>query len=105
LEIGVNVRFGDTITRDNVDNGAILAVFPDGAQCELDIDKLKRRKAEFDLKLRQRDGVLEVRDGDCSTSTGAPLTAMPSIVGEVQLQYDADANPATPNVLIASRAF
>jgi hypothetical protein len=82
----------------------VRAVFPNGVVCELEGDDNPRKHYRYSLKLRVRKGVYEEKDGFCDFSQTAPQ--IPLYAGDpIVIEFDADDDPDTPNVEIATGIF
>lgn len=103
MEIKFKVgKTGGPVTGDNFNTGAFTATFmnPDASKvsvCELDVDDTPSIKYfEYSLKLRERNGGYQEKDGFCETPLGTPATAIPEFSGiPIVILFDADGNPGT----------
>jgi hypothetical protein len=87
LSIKIKVKKnGQLITPNNLDEGVVSAVFPDGSVCELDADDDRRAKRfyEYSLKLRVRKGEYQEKDGFCDNSDSIPTYAG----GSITIEFD-----------------
>jgi hypothetical protein len=97
LTITVKARFGEKLRPDNAEHTILIASFPDGSTCTLDFDHRVNNVAEFKLELRQRRKIYVELHGNCDVRHLPDFTG-----GQVQISYDDDSEPLTPNATVLS---
>lgn len=96
LDVRVKTGFGAGRTFANLEEvrNATLIININGLECTLDFDQQTAgKRVEFKLRIREKNGNLEIRDGDC-------VSEMMPIPGAVTVEYDQDDDPATPNFIL-----
>lgn len=96
LEISVKAGFGPgrTFTSFNEARNATLTGNINGLECTLDFDRqITGKRVEFKLRIREKNGAIEIRDGDCA------VDQFPSL-GPVTIEHDQDDDPVTPNRIL-----
>lgn len=104
LKISVKIAIGGLIdTIDTARDAMILAKFPDQTECELEFHHLEdsATRAEYKLRLKEKAGSINLKDGSCD-----PLI-VPSFVGQgpIVIEYDDDDDPSTENHQLATVNF
>ncbi|HWP01546.1 MAG TPA: hypothetical protein VNL74_13140 [Methylococcus sp.] len=104
LEIAVKIGIGDLIgTADTARDAVILAKFPDQTECELEFHHFEdsATRAVYKLRLKEKAGSLNLKDGSCDPSI------VPSFVGQgpIVIEYDDDDDLGTPNHQLGTGNF
>lgn len=96
LEISVKAGFGPerTFTSFNEARNATLTANINDLVCALEFDqKIAGKRVEFKFKIREKNGALEIKVGDCA------VDQFPSLV-PVTVEHDQDDDPVTPNRIL-----
>jgi hypothetical protein len=100
LKIQVQIGKGNLVTENNLEDGVVIARFPDNSVCEFDPTGKTRKFYKYLLELRKRNDVYQEKKGFCELGDIPGYNGQPVII-----EFDDDDEVGTPNTEIARINF